>query len=432
VADKQYLTISVLDAAKDRLAYVFSEFEQVMVGFSGGKDSGVVLNLTLDYAREHGALERVIVYHLDYEAQYQMTTDYVTEVFAALPKGIRAYWLCLPTHVTCSTSMHQTFWVPWNPDEEDIWVRPLPESPYLMTADAAPFDWDGWDYDVQDRFCEWVAGGVSTCVLLGIRAQESLNRHSSITSGRKVNQHKGRHWLNARGNYVLGYPIYDWETEDIWTANARFGYTYNHLYDLMYQAGMSIHQMRVASPFLDYGKGSLSMYRVIDPANWGRLLGRVNGVNFTGIYGNTTAMGWRSITKPPHFTWKEYMYFLLDTLPEETRRRYLKKLAVSQKFWREKGGALDAFTVAELKAEEAPATYTGEANNYSLDDKEVVRFQEYLDDTQVTNFKLIPSYKRMCVCIIKNDYTCKYMGFAQTKKEAQRREDAVDRYRELL
>ena len=32
-------------------------------------------------------------------------------------------------------------------------------------------------------------------------------------------------------------------------------------------------------------------------------------------------------------------------------------------------------------------------------------------------FKEIPTYKRMCICILKNDHVCKYMGFALTKKE---------------
>ena len=35
-------------------------------------------------------------------------------------------------------------------------------------------------------------------------------------------------------NYSIynAYPIYDWKTQDIWIANGKFGWTYNHLYDL--------------------------------------------------------------------------------------------------------------------------------------------------------------------------------------------------------
>lgn len=36
---------------------------------------------------------------------------------------------------------------------------------------------------------------------------------------------------------------------------------------------------------------------------------------------------------------------------------------------------------------------------------------EYQEDYTGKNFKDIPTYKRMCICIIKNDHLCKYMGF---------------------
>lgn len=41
-------------------------------------------------------------------------------------------------------------------------------------------------------------------------------------------------------NYSIynAYPIYDWKTQDIWIANGKFGWPYNHLYDLYYQAGV--------------------------------------------------------------------------------------------------------------------------------------------------------------------------------------------------
>ena len=64
---------NVYDAAMKRIAYVFQEFEQVFVSFSGGKDSGLMLNLVLEYATENNLLDRISVYHMDYEAQYQMT-----------------------------------------------------------------------------------------------------------------------------------------------------------------------------------------------------------------------------------------------------------------------------------------------------------------------------------------------------------------------
>ena len=155
------------------------------------------------------------------------------------------------------------------------------------------------------------------------------------------NEYKGRKYTTRQGDRLTtAYPIYDWTVEDVWTANARNGYDYNKVYDLMYLAGVPMNKMRVASPFNDCAQESLKLYKVLEPNTWGLMIGRVNGVNFTGLYGGTTAMGWHTITKPKHFTWKQYMEFLLDTLPEETRQLYLRKLEVSKKYWLTTGGAL--------------------------------------------------------------------------------------------
>ena len=74
-------------------------------------------------------------------------------------------------------------------------------------------------------------------------------------------------------------PLYDWSNSDVWYANYRFDYDYNNLYDLYYKAGLKIDQMRVASPFNDYSKDGLNLYRVIDPEIWTKLVGRVRGAN---------------------------------------------------------------------------------------------------------------------------------------------------------
>ena len=75
---------------------------------------------------------------------------------------------------------------------------------------------------------------------------------------------------------------------------------------------------------------------------------------------------------------------------------------------------------------------TGKTNNRGKKNKEVIKFDDYLDDTAVDNFRAVPTYKRMCICIMKNDTTCKYMGFAQTKKEIEKRKNAIKKYQNIL
>ena len=424
--------MNVYEATIKRLEMIFREFDNISVSFSGGKDSSLLLNLCVKYIRDNHLNRKISVLHLDYEAQYEMTTKYVDEVLSDNCDILDVYRVCVPFKVTTCTSMHQSYWRPWEEDKQDIWVRSLPTNA-ITKKYFSFYNESMWDYDFQQSFSLWLHErnkAKRTAVLVGIRTQESLHRWRAIHSDRNYKNYNGINWTKeVYDNVYNAYPIFDWLTEDIWIANAKFNFSYNKLYDLFYQAGLNIDQMRVASPFLSEGQETLSLYRVIEPHTWGKLVSRVNGVNFTGIYGGTTAMGWKSITLPKGHTWESYMYFLLSTLPEETRQNYLSKLQTSIKFWKEKGGVLDEDTIMALK-KSGVSIEVGSSSNYNTT-KLPVRM-DYIDDIDIKDFKLVPTYKRMCVCIMKNDHLCKYMGFSQTKNEIARRKNIIEKYQNLL
>jgi len=403
------------------------------VAFSGGKDSTVLLNLCYDYAKEHDLLDHLAMYHLDYEAQYQMTTDFVTETFAGFP-GIRKFWLCLPIGAQCACNMRGK-WIPWEKEKRDIWVREYPDSPYLITEDTAEFKFDigQKDYEVQDIFCKWFSDKYGkTAVVIGIRAEESWNRYKLVTSTADSfveHRYDGKKWTVGSGNLYKSYPIYDWQVEDVWVYNGKFEKSYNKLYDLFYQAGLSIHQMRVASPFNDCAMDVLKFYKVIDPKNWGKMIGRTEGVNFAGLYGGTTAMGWRSIKLPKGHTWKSYCYFLLSTLSDDLRAHYERIFATSLKYWCEKGGFVSEDIMDEVEALQLDYEDCGKSKRYS--NQRILKFAQYPDDCDTKSFADLPSYKRMCVCILKNDYYCKYMGFSQTKDAIEKRKKTMEKYKNL-
>lgn len=422
---KKYLDKNVYEATQERIKYLFEEFDNILIAFSGGKDSSVCLNMVYDYAKKNNQLNKVAMYHLDYEAQYQMTTDYVDETFKRFD-NIKRFWLCLPIEAQCCCKMDGGTWTVWDRKKQNIWVREMPQYKYVINEYTCPFDFKKGksDYEIQEIFCNWFQNTYGkTAVVIGIRADESLNRFRAVTSD-KPKKYKNKNWINSNKAYI----IYDWCVEDIWVYNAKFLKPYNKLYDLYYQAGLTVDKMRVASPFNDCASESLKLYKVIDPKNWGKMVSRVNGVNFTGLYGGTTAMGWRNITLPKGHTWKSYLNFLLNTLDEKTRKHYVEKFDTSIKFWKEKGGALDSKTIDELNYNDVKFKVR-EPNNYSV--KNTVTFEEYPDDLDVTQFQIVPSYKRMCICILKNDYFCKYMGFSFTKNETKRRKEAMEKYANL-
>ena len=186
-------------------------------------------------------------------------------------------------------------------------------------------------------------------------------------------------------------------------------------------AGLKVSQMRVASPFNDYSKDALNLYRVIDPEIWAKLVGRVQGANFACIYGKTKAMGYRNITLPEGHTWKSFTLFLLETLPARLRNNYVKKFKTSIEFWHKTGGGLDEEAITELERHGYQIKRNG-VSNYTLSKKtRIIFLGDIPDDTDdIKSTKDIPSWKRMCYCILKNDHICRFMGFGMSKEQKKR------------
>lgn len=422
---------NVYELTQERLTMLFKEFDNIYVSFSGGKDSGVLLNLCIDYIRRNNLNIKLGVFFMDYEVQYDHTIAFVNRFLEQNKDVLEVYRICVPFKVRTCTSMYQHYWRPWDEALRDIWVREMPEG-VMKAGDFAFFHDNMWDYEFQLRFAAWLhekKKAVRTACLVGIRTQESYNRWRTIYGGLKQQLYHNYQWTSKIANDVYNlYPIYDWKTTDIWTANGKFGWDYNRLYDLYYYAGVSLERQRVASPFISEAIESLHLYKAIEPDTWGRMIGRVNGVNFSAIYGGTHAMGYGSVKLPEGHTWKSFMEFLLSTLPEETRRGYLSKLHTSIKFWRTKGGCLSDETIAKLESMNIPITVRNKSN-YKTTKRPVM--MDYLDDIDIAEFREIPTYKRMCLCILRNDYACKYMGFAVSKEEKKMKDYILQQYKKI-
>jgi predicted phosphoadenosine phosphosulfate sulfurtransferase len=430
--------MNVLDAANERLELIFRDFENVLVAFSCGKDSGVMLNLAYDYAKKNNLLHKLAVYYEDYEAGYKYTDEYADRTFKYLDIE-KKYWLCLPISAACSVSMYEPRWIPWDKDKEDIWVRKMPEYDYVINESNCPFPFKKGTkgFDTRIHFSEWFGKTYGkTAVLIGIRAQESLTRRAIFTSNRRSLMHKGINYSKiVDKNTVNFYPIYDWITEDIWVCNYKFGYDYNKIYDLYYQAGLTIDQMRVASPFHLSGQENLKLYRVIDPNNWGRMVGRVNGCNFGGIYGGTSAMGWRKITKPNHFTWKQYAEFLLETLPEETKKKFLYHLNRLRKSWSEQGYGRNPRVIKAIVDSGVEIENTKEISKLCKkeDVYEIIKIKgDIPDEIDIgRNFRICPSWKAVCMTILKNDWGLTYMSVSRSSAKNKLKEHGMEKYTKL-
>ncbi|MFK3705122.1 putative phosphoadenosine phosphosulfate sulfurtransferase [Raoultella sp. BIGb0138] len=384
---KYPLPESVLQAAEQRIEWVMANFPRLCVSFSGGKDSTTMLHLTALCARRMG--RKISVLFIDWEAQFSCTIAHCEALRQMYQDVIEQFfWVALPLTTQNSLSQFTPEWQCWEPGT--AWVRQPP--PHAITdPHYFPFYCPGMNFETFVReFADWFAQNRPAAVLVGIRADESLNRFMTIASQRKQRFADDRPWTTSApgGHAWYIYPIYDWKTADIWTWFAKSGLAYNPLYNLMYQAGVPLRYMRICEPFGPEQRQGLWLYHVLEPERWATLCQRVSGVRCGGIYAgyDNQFYGHRKLVKPDHHTWKSYALFLLDSMPEKTAEHYRNKIAVYL-HWYQKHGM-----------PEIPDSQKAD-----------------------TGVKDIPSWRRICKVLLNNDYWCRMLSFSPTKSRHYQR-----------
>lgn len=429
---KRYIEKNVYESAKERISFIFNEFDNICVSFSGGKDSGVVLNLAIEEARKRK--RKIGVVFIDLEAWYKKTEEFINRMIFNNLDVLEPYWICLPMKSDNSLSYFEPFWIWWERGKEDIWVRPMPQNEYVINLNNNKLDFYKENMTFEDfvkEFGNWYGKGEKTACLLGIRTNESLNRYRAIVMDKTKYKNKNYSTLVKNETYNF-YPIYDWTVDDIWTYNGKFEKDYNHLYDLFYKAGISIYKMRVDEPFGDTCKAGLNMFKVIEPETWFRVANRVSGANMGALYNHNKIMN-SNYTLPKGHTWKTFTEFLLDTLPKDTADNYRVKFYKFAKYWEEVGCGLPENEIKILEEKYSDKIInTHQFNNRGKKDKEVIVFKDIVDEIPELDTKSeLLTWKRMAMCIIKNDYLCRRLNFGITKDLTKRQSELLEKYKNL-
>lgn len=381
---KRPLGVNVYDAARERIRWTFDTFDRIYVSFSGGKDSTVMLHMVMDEAIRRG--RKVGVLFIDLEGQYKLTIDHVQAMFDLYKDYIEPYWVALPIVLRNAVSQYEPRWICWEPGKEDVWVR---KPPKIAITDQGYFPFYRYAMEFEEfvpAFGKWYGQMQLTACFVGIRADESLNRYRTLVADKARYEDKAFTTWCGEGVYNV-YPIYDWRTRDIWIYNAKFNKPYNHLYDLMHQAGLSIHQMRICQPYGDDQRKGLWLFHVIEPETWARVVARVNGANQGALYAQESGniLGNIKISKPEGHTWESFAKLLLASMPDRTREHFENKVAVFLHWWSERGYPDGIPDCADPKLEAE---------------------------------RRVPSWRRICKALLRNDYWCKGLSFSQTKSDA--------------
>lgn len=258
------LGTDVLTAARQRISDIFEQFDRICLSFSGGKDSTVMLHLAAEEALKIN--RKFSILFIDWEVQYRATINHVAamrERYVACTEQF--YHVCLPMTTVNGVSALQPEWTAWEPGAR--WVRQPPEWAITDTG-YFPFYRPGMTFEnFIPAFNGWFARGESAAIMVGIRADESLNRFLSISSRRKLRLSPDKPWTTRQSDGIsyAVYPLYDWHVRDIWRYHARSGLPCNPVYDLMFRAGVSLSAMRICEPFGPEQRKGLWLYHILEP-----------------------------------------------------------------------------------------------------------------------------------------------------------------------
>lgn len=292
--------INVLEAAKKRIEYLFDNYDNIQLSFSGGKDSTALFHLVNSEAIKRN--RKFYLFFLDQEAEYQGTIDIVK--WAMNQPMVIPLWYQVPIFMTNAVSHEQLFLWAWGDGEQ--WVRDKDKIAIHSIKGKYPKRFY--------KFAQWAGHNLAklkgkSVSIIGLRAEESPSRRFVM-----FGEDNDLFWLRRKHKPDKAYPIIDWSYTDVWKYLAENNLKYNRVYDKMYMLGMNLRFMRVSNLVHEKAYRCLAELQELEPETYDKLEQRLKGVHCAAIYARENLV--YSIRElPKQFkTWKEYKDFLLKSI----------------------------------------------------------------------------------------------------------------------
>lgn len=296
---KTFLGVETFGLAVERMIRVYEDGHEVVVSFSGGKDSTCALEVCLLAAAEANRLP-VKVAMRDEEIMVPGVFEYCERV-AARPE-IDFHWMVAHQPIiNCFNRSNPYFWTFDKELKPSEWVREPP--PYAYEIPELHIQ----GLITRERFEPKPAHLLYT--VTGLRAAESPNRIRGIHSaGGHLTRHENK-WGSLKCN-----PIYDWADGDVWKAIGDNGWDYAKCYDVMHRFRIARRTMRVAPPTQRAAQiQTLRVFSQSHPRWFDRVCERCPGVREAVRFGRVSMEPQRRLGEP----WSEtFQRECIDEAPQ--------------------------------------------------------------------------------------------------------------------
>jgi predicted phosphoadenosine phosphosulfate sulfurtransferase len=303
----RYIDNDVLSEAKKRIEYIINCFDKLLVCFSGGKDSLVVLHLVEEVRKEMGISGPLDVIFRDEEVipddviefvlEHARQTDRFTFHYYAVPMSSEKFIL------------GKTYkYIQWDPDRK--WIR---EKPDLAIKESGGVVYN--QYTMDSFIASQHKGRLA--FINGIRTDESLVRLRSVVNKRNECFISGC----KAPNVGLCKPIYDWSEKDVFKYFKDRGIKYCSIYNEQAWNGMAL---RVSTPLHAESAKRFGKIRTLYPVFYQQLIEMFPEMLVQELYWDSLDR-YAAVARYEH-NWNGVARYIMDEIPQADMRKKALKI----------------------------------------------------------------------------------------------------------